>query len=187
MKSLFIGLLVLTSVAAHAEIQEFMSANGEVSAILTEPKYPGTDLSMTFEYWSDENGICKLHGFEKAVPQSTIFKGEQRNLVIQADGAIKEMKSNARVSEIICLNKIKDAQGLNLVVEIEPKHPNSNMPVSFEYWSQEAGVCRMMGYRSAVPQSTVFMGTQRVISLNENGDVVKLSNSGRVKEIVCIK
>jgi DNA-binding transcriptional regulator of glucitol operon len=191
MKRLLAGLLLLNSLSVFAsemQIEEVMLDTGEITALITEPKYPDSNLPVRFNYWKHQDGVCKLLGYQKAVDQSAIFSNSsERVLVLDENGKIVRSIYENKVTSIVCINKVAEAQGAKLSIVNEPKHSDSNLPVRFNYWKHQDGVCKLLGYQKAVDQSAIFSNSsERVLVLDENGKIVRSSYANKVTSIVCI-
>jgi len=192
MKNILFGLTLSIAVSANAmEIEESVdTATGDVSAKITEPKFPGTDFPVNFNEWKKEDGVCKLFGYEKAVPRSTVnSETSERVIMLNGNGAIERMRSDyPRTTEIVCAKKILlSPLSFKLVTVNEPRHLESAYPVNFDDWKKEDGVCKLFGFERAVPHSAINSQTsERVILLNGNGEIERMRKDyPRIKKIVC--
>jgi len=195
MMKLLTGIFLLGSISSYAtaemKISESFLSSGEISALIIEPRYPGTGLPIRFDDWIKEDGVCKLLGYERAVPRSSIFSGwDQRVIMLDRNGNIEKLRNDTdSVTQIACINRLNNTSPEEKKVVNNPVHPDSLIPLRFDDWYKEDGVCKLLGYESAVPRSSIFGGyEERVIMLNRNGNIEKLRNdTDSVTEIVCVK
>ncbi len=207
-KSLIILSATLFAVHAMAEtprFEEIVGPNGEVSARITEPRYPGTDFQLKFNKWEKEDGVCILLGYARAITRSTrTFLGDggrrgtsQRVILLNAKGEIEKMENtNNHITEIVCLDK-KDnpptALKLTTIEKDELIHAESGYPVSAEDAEKRQGVCIYFGYARDLQGSAKMPGLlgtefpERTIMLNADGTIDKMrSDLTPISEIVCI-
>ena len=112
---------------------------------------------MSLENLGDESGICKVLGYEKAVPGGFDFSdGGFSVFEINKDGTIKQIAFLRKVTNIYCLNKVDGFVLAQLVGATEPRHPNSQAPMSIVDWNDESGVCKVLGHEKSVPKSIQF-------------------------------
>jgi hypothetical protein len=106
----FTRLLVL-ALFSHAFAQDDkgesikISPDREYLTVIINPKYPATDISLRFNDWNKQDGVCKLFGFKSAVNKSAVFSsmGNERVLLINNDGIIEAVsKDYNRISSIKC-------------------------------------------------------------------------------------
>ncbi|MBD66482.1 MAG: hypothetical protein CME62_14820 [Halobacteriovoraceae bacterium] len=154
--------------------------------IITNPTYPGTEIPVSFSYWNQENGVCKILGFERAIPKSTEFSDtDKKSIILGEDGSILEAKERNYVTQIFCEGV--GNRSVETVVEIkEPTDPNSHIPLAFAYWSEEDGICKVHGYDRAVPKSSTFDGDERVLLVDAGGSYISSAERSRVTSTYCI-
>jgi uncharacterized protein YjhX (UPF0386 family) len=194
MMKLLTGIFLLGSISSYAtaemKISESFLSSGEISALIIEPRYPGTGLPIRFDDWIKEDGVCKLLGYERAVPRSSIFSGwDQRVIMLDRNGNIEKLRNDTdSVTQIACINRLNNTSPEEKLEKIiEPRYPKTALPIRFDNWIKEDGVCKLLGYEKAVPGSSIFSGSyQRVIMLDGNGNIERLRNdTDRVMEIIC--
>ena len=105
---------------------------------------------------SKENGVCKLLGYERGVEQSGRQDGAYRGVMAIIDekgnsdtANFSTSDSGARMSEVICVNKLSSAPDLSIVKVNKPKYDGHNI----SHDSNVDGVCRKMGFSRGIKDS----------------------------------
>lgn len=184
MKTLSIVALAMLSVSsASADLND-------TSYLIRNPVHPGGgNVRITFDYWSQESGVCKALGYEKAAEKSTRFDDDSLDLIVHlnADGMIESGGAGKPVNQIVCLNKVDTITPEKIAVVESPTHPESDLALSFEYWSQEIGLCRALGYTGVAPKSTRF-GIRDVdaLQVDDRGNVVSGKAAKPVTRAICL-
>jgi hypothetical protein len=194
MKTALMMTALLVSVSASAmEIEKFSDpATGDTSALIKNPTHYGSNLPLSGAYHpSDENGVCKLLGYEKAALGSARidYDAMVNTLQIERDGYIISGPSDYPISQIVCLNQTNSYPNERSVIVSNPTHADSRLPFSGGYHpSSENGVCVSIGYRKVALHSERINYTALVdaIQVNETGSVIAGPSDYIISQIVCI-
>ncbi len=163
------------------------------SALLT---YPSLGDQVLISSNSNQDGICKAFGYQRAAIGSMVTGSQYRGpLIVIAysgvvfAGQVSNSQSGFEVKQLVCLNKLTEPQFKTFFVE--PLHLNAKVPFSSK--SNQRGVCRALGYDDGAPGSAIFGNSYRgpMVVVNDNGDVVSgdvaTSTSGfEINSLVCV-
>ena len=196
MKKISLGILLLSLSMPSAfsmEIEETIdSATGDVSALIKNPAHYGSNLPLSGHYTSsDESGVCKMLGYEKAAIGSKRddYSSKVYSLQINGEGYVTAGPSDYRIKQIVCLNKTNQFPNERSTIVLNPIHAKSNLPLSGYYSSSdENGVCVMLGYEKAAFGSKRNNCSSQVdsIQVNATGNVVGGPSDFPISQIVCL-
>ncbi len=178
------------------EMEEFYEeTRGDLSVILSNPSLGGRVLISSR---SDQNGVCKAFGYERAASGAIMFSSNYQGSMINIGpegkirlGEVLSETSGLVITRIICLNKIS-TQSERTILITNPGHNGSGAPYSSR--SDQNGVCRSMGFFSAAVGSimisrTNFRGVMVIAGSDGTitGGEVATGNTGfKIDQIVCI-
>jgi hypothetical protein len=197
MKKIFIPLILSLSFNSFAmKMEEFYEeTKGDLSVIITNPTLGGRVLISSR---SDQNGVCKAFGYERAALGAVIFDGDYRGPMINIDlegkikvGEVMNEISGLTIKKIICLNKISDKKERTFWIT-NPNHNNSWAPYSSK--SDQNGVCKSLGFGRAAVGSMiisrknfeglmVIAGPEGTIT---SGEVATGRSGFKIDDLVCI-
>jgi hypothetical protein len=142
--------------------------------LLDQPRLDG----HLFDSESDEHGVCKAMGYERAALGSVLKSGSGFHMthVVNRHGLIYRFGWIDRwngywVKQILCVNKARISAGMRNVLVHKPRHPESF--AFFSTKSDATGICRLLGFRGtggAVAPNGKGVGP--VVILNGEGEVI---------------
>jgi hypothetical protein len=166
------------------------------SALLSNPSLGDRIL---FSSASDQNGVCRAMGYERAAV-GTMVRGVDFNakVVVDDNGVIFRGENgdyqnggHDSISEIVCVNKLNGPNNQTVTV-IDPKHPTSG--VVFSSVSNQDGVCKSQGYpRSANGSATRSVDFNSKVIVDASGSIVggedgdyQRGGHDRIGSIICL-
>ena len=216
MKQLILLLTMLFALSVQAAkmsvTESYDVLTGDTSALIKNPVYPDTKIPLSaaelpreltwpiassltdFHSKSSEDGVCKLLGYERAATNSSRVKNLETAEVFQINekGQIKSGKISVPMSQIICVNSIpvKPAQEIEVLSSYKLIHPESGLPLA-AFGSEHSsynGVCRVLGFTKAVPESGRFSKkSEDTLQVNDEGQVTFGNETRKLTRLVCIK
>ena len=178
---LFVGLLSLP-------------ASADTSFLVTNPSLgDGVLVSAS----SNQNGMCKALGYEKAAVGSVVsdckISSGISQVIINDDGSITQGDCGAdvcRIAQLICLNGVTRASDQTHLI-VKPTHAQSKAPYSAT--SDQNGVCVSLGYDHAAVGSMIMdcriVNNLSQVVVDASGSVVS-GDLGqdvcRVEQLVCV-
>jgi hypothetical protein len=197
MKKIILSLLMIVISNSYAmEAEEFYEeTKGDLSVIFTYPSLGGRVLISSR---SDQNGVCKAFGYERAAIGAVIYTSDYKGPLVNIDpegkirlGEVQTENSGLSIYRIICLNKISFSTERTILL-INPSHNGSGAPYSSR--SDQNGVCKSVGFGRAAVGSMMVSRTNfrglMVIAGPEGtitGGEVATGNSGfKIDQLVCV-
>ncbi|MGE0616234.1 MAG: RCC1 domain-containing protein [Bacteriovoracia bacterium] len=165
-------------------------------ARIENPKYPGQDLPFTALGGSNpataENGVCRLLGFARALKFSSQPDTSANLLgaVISETGELVGVRNQNAIKELVCIDPSPAAPPEEIFSLKDPKVPGTQLPFrSGISGPQEHGVCKALGYESAVIGSASGSGNAgQGVTPDEQGKLVELTNNVYpISQIICKK
>jgi len=168
--------------------------------IIHNPKYPGSNRFFSASvpsavFQSSENGVCRVLGFEKAVEGSSRTDFIRANTIqIDFRGQVLGGDQEFRLTEIVCLNRIieNSVKQLNVItandlVDDLTGRSFSASSKNSTYPSSEDGVCKLLGFKKAVPGSSrTDKKFRETLQVDFFGEIVAATFGPRMLEIVCL-
>lgn len=178
MKLLIVTLGLLSSVSLFADTSELI-INPEINGV-------------HFSGGSDENGVCRALGYERAAVGATLYKdvGRQPMVEVNRRGDVSggDIGSNYhQIQQIVCLNLEGYPRfDLNLIHK-----PLLSGELAISGGSSENGVCKALGYEKAVVGASLYTDVSRkpMVEINNRGSVSGGdigSNYHQFDTIVCV-
>lgn len=161
----------------------------ETSYLLKNPQHPGSGL--LFSYTSDENGVCKSLGYQKAAKDSHRSSSDQ-TYTVEVDESGKVIRGANDVPlilQIICINST-GIPGPDKSYYIEEPYYSTNPPFKLSSRSSEDGACKVLGYERAAKGSATSRyfpnARARVVRVNEHGWAISGKNEEDIVKIICL-
>lgn len=180
-------------------------ASASAAEIIDFPRYPGTNLTFSHvasgtNGQSDENGICVALGFNRAIPGSARSDYApypySENIQVDYAGNPIGAPTGYRVSQIICGERVHNTRVQPQLVEvISPRDRGTQRPFSFTGMgtngaSSENGICRAIGYASAIAGSSRNANEPYPYSANfqvdEYGTIIGAPQGWSTSRIICV-
>jgi hypothetical protein len=176
MKKVVIALLALASFSALAQ-----NLN-EKSYLIKNPTHSNSEIP--FAYYSDENGVCKALGYGRAAKGSSRYGEIALNVKVNSAGSVVASGIDYILQQIVCLNKTNVEISESVVLVTEPRHADSNL--LFQYYADQNGVCRNLGYLRGAVGSATYTDKTDTISVNSDGEVIGGPYDYGMGSILCV-
>jgi hypothetical protein len=197
MRNVLLFLFLSLSFNSYAmKMDEFYEeSKGDLSVLITNPSLGGRVLISSR---SDQNGVCRAFGYERAAVGAISFGAKYRGPMVNIDiegnirlGEVLTEASGLSVYSIICLNKVSAPKEKTFRIAF-PKHNDSWAPYSSK--SDQNGVCKSLGFvRAAVGSMIIsrrnFEGLMVIAGADgtiTSGEVSNGKAGFKVDTLVCI-
>ncbi len=150
-------------------------SKGDVSYLVVDPTF-GDGIAVSS--LSDQEGLCKALGFERAAFGSAVVDGKQFGPAVLIDptgaltgAALVSPGDGLRIGQMVCVNQVGKPTFETAYVK-KPRHQMSNVP--FDTKSDQNGICKLQGYDASAIGAATVDGTYRgpMVTVDANGSVI---------------
>jgi hypothetical protein len=155
-------------------------------------RHPGSGEPFShYDQGSNENGVCKILGYEKAAAGSSRSNNTKSNsLRVNENGTVIGAPQTYTMNRLVCINQEQGGRYNKsvLLTGSDIVHPDSDMPFShYDQGSNEHGVCKVLGYKKAAPGSSRSGSSKSdTLRVNAAGDVIASPYTYFINRIVCL-
>lgn len=184
-------LFLMSSVAcadddSAMEVKDFY--HPETKDIFTLIKNPTQGGGVRISASSDENGVCKALGYQRAIVdmlKSGIY--ESPMVYVDQNGVIAGgVQTGRSINEINCVNKVGEQKEKTLQF-INPSYSRIN--AMFSIYSDQNGVCKAFGLQRAAMGTMNYLGNYfgPTVIADKNGTITEGRRVGpKIGSIICV-
>ena len=176
-----------------ALLSSFSAFSADVSRVV---EWPLMADRISFSSESDQNGVCRAIGFERAAVGSATFAEKSRMKVVAgADGKIvrgEDHDENLAIDKIICLNpglKRLESAAIAYGPQYKPYTLETGDEINFSTNSSQDGVCRFLGFEKAAKDGVYSHPTDNLkVVLDSKGKIVGGTSAGgrEIMKMICL-